>query len=358
MYDRHHPFAASIVSRHCISGTEATRETWHFVLDISGSGIQYQPGDSIGIFPHNDTEKVEAILRHLGCSGDEVVGHTHLRDYLLKKVNFTTPTKKLLTALSHPILEAGDEALKHYVETHDVEETLRGTRLPYEVFIAQMSPLLPRFYSIASSQPVVGDEIHLTVARLFYHVNGKERRGICSHFLCDQARLHEKEISIFLQPTKDFRLPADNTAPIIMIGPGTGVAPFRAFMQERVHRGANPKTSWLFFGERHQKSDFFYEEYWKQLSDNQLLKIDTAFSRDQAHKVYVQDRMWEKKEELWQWLQSGATLYVCGDASHMAKDVEAMLLKIAEAEGKMSFDQARQYIKELRLSKRYLRDVY
>lgn len=358
MYDRHNPFLAKIKSRHVLNKEGASRETWHFVLDIHGSHIEYEPGDSIAIFPQNDHTKVMKILSYLDCSGQEMVGHTDLYNLLLKKVNLSQPTKKLIQALNHQVSFESDEAIKHYIENHDVEETLRGKALPYDVFVEKLSPLLPRFYSIASSRKASPHEIHLTVARVVYHSGGVERRGICSHFLCDQIGLNEPVVPIYLQKTRDFRLPDDDQAPIIMIGPGTGVAPFRAFMQERFSRGAGSLKSWLFFGERHEKTDFFYEEFWRSMEAIHLLKVDTAFSRDQEEKVYVQHKMWQKRKEFWQWLEEGAILYVCGDAGHMAKDVEQMLGAIIQVEGGLSPEATRDYIKSLRSLKRYLRDVY
>jgi sulfite reductase (NADPH) flavoprotein alpha-component len=213
-------------------------------------------------------------------------------------------------------------------------------------------------YSIASSKKYVGDELHLTVARVRYTIDGREKRGICSHFLCDLAAENVPTVPVYLQQTRDFRLPIDDKVPIIMIGPGTGVAPFRAFMQERISKNAHSGKNWLFFGERNRATDFFYEEYWTELVSSGILRLDTAFSRDQQEKVYVQNRMWDAKEEFWKWLQDGAIIYVCGDASHMAKDVDLCLHKIVESEGKLDATGARDYVKVLRHEKRYIRDVY
>jgi sulfite reductase (NADPH) flavoprotein alpha-component len=200
--------------------------------------------------------------------------------------------------------------------------------------------------------------VHLTVARVQYQVSGKERRGVCSHFLCDQMDVENQKVGVYLQSTRDFRLPPSAEIPIIMIGPGTGVAPFRAFMQERMKKCVSYDKNWLFFGERHSKTDFFYEDFWKELVTARVLRLDLAFSRDQEEKIYVQNRMWEKKEDFWKWLENGAVIYVCGNASHMAKDVDAMLHAIVESEGKMPSDKAREFVKKLRHDKRYIRDVY
>lgn len=249
---------------------------------------------------------------------------------------------------------------KEYTEVREVWDVLKENsevKLNPQELCDCLMPLLPRFYSIASSHLLYPNEVHLTVAPLEYEANHHKRRGVCTHFLCSLAVLNEPMIPIYIQPSHGFQPPEDNSKSMIMIGPGTGVAPFRAFMQERIALNATG-GHWLFFGDRNREFDFFYEDYWLELVEQGKLKLDVAFSRDQDHKIYVQNRMWEHREELFHWLENGAYLYVCGDAHHMAKDVEAMLLKIIEHSGNLNEENAKAYLKKLRVEKRYLRDVY
>ena len=372
-YDRHNPFLSKIISRSRLNNAGCSRETWHFILDLQDSDIEYAPGDSVGIIPENDPKKVEKIIKELAATGDEIVddgkGQKYtFRDYLRRKANLAHPTRKLFQeiallkkgALEKLLEKENEEALKKYLTQVDVEELIAEQQVQFEptLFCKLLAPLLPRLYSIASAKSCVGHQVHLTVARVRYQIDSKERRGICSHFLCDLANENEASVPLYLQPTRDFRLPQNDATPIIMIGPGTGVAPFRSFMQERISRGAPSGKCWLFFGERNRKTDFFYEECWNKMIASGMLQVDVAFSRDQEEKIYVQDRMWQKKEEFWQWLVNGAVIYVCGDASRMAKDVDHTLHKIAQSEGKLDEIGARDFIKALRLEKRYIKDVY
>jgi sulfite reductase (NADPH) flavoprotein alpha-component len=350
LYSRQNPFYGSVKSRCRLNKIEGPRQTWHVEIDLHDSGIAYEPGDSVAILPYNDQAKVKKILQHLNATGKELIDGMPLSQFLQLKVNIATPTKRLLDALKSPFSQ--DEKIEF-----DVEEALQmHEKISYEQFVTLLSPLLPRFYSIASSQHRARNGVDLLVAYVNYKVEDKERKGVCSHFLCDQVEIGEKTVGLYLHPTKDFRLPASASTPIIMVGPGTGVAPYRAFLQQRLFEGA--KQNWLFFGECHRYSDFFYEEFWNECVANGFLTLDTAFSRDQKEKVYVQHILWQKRQELWRWLQEGASFYVCGDAHHMAKDVDATLHKIAESEGSLSIEEAKSYMKQLRLSKRYLRDVY
>lgn len=371
-YDRLNPFFSTIVSRYRLNAHSSSRETWHFVLRVPEAEIQYLPGDSVAIYPTNDPAHVFRILEMAKLQPEAVVkdakGNEYsLQDYLLKKVNIAHVPKKCVVELvksgaenSLRALLQDDATLKEYTKTHSLVEIIEENlevQLEAQAFVSSLQPMLPRFYSIASSQSAAADEVHLTVARVHYMIEGRERRGICSHFLCDLAPLHTPCIPLYLQPARDFRLPVDDTRKIIMIGPGTGIAPFRAFMQERVQRKATG-ANWLFFGERHEKNDFFYQEYWNTLVSEGYLYLDVAFSRDTQDKIYVQDRMKAKAKEFWTWLQEGAILYVCGSADKMAKDVDRCLHEIVEQEGGMSPEVAREYVKCLRHEKRYLRDVY
>lgn len=352
-FSRESPFYARIRERYSLNRPGSAKDTQHIVLDLSGSGLTYRAGDCVAILPTNDAELVERILNAIGATGDEEIvdtrreSRTALRSYLTHSAELGQVTKGLMRLVQR-------EAVGHHV--WDLLEESDSSPSPQEL-VDQLLPLMPRFYSIASAQSAVGDEIHLTVANFRYLSNAIERAGVCTHYLCEQAPLREAIIPIYLQPTRHFLLPKRGDSPIIMIGPGTGVAPFRAFLQERMATGATG-GHWLFFGEWTRQCDFLYQEYWEEQVSKGSLRLSTAFSRDQAEKVYVQHRMWEERADLWNWLQQGAYLYVCGDAKRMAKDVEAMLLLIAEEQGNLPKGEGRTWVKELRRDGRYLRDVY
>ncbi len=250
--------------------------------------------------------------------------------------------------------------MKEYQKNHELWDALLDNpevRFTPEEICHLIQPMLPRFYSIASSMKVVGEEVHLTVSYVKYMSNGQQRLGVCSHYLCDMAPMNLATIPVYLQPHHGFTLPADPKADLIMIGPGTGVAPYRAFMQERMAMGASGKH-WLFFGEWNRSYDFFYEDYWTELQAQGKLRVDLAFSRDQEHKIYVQHRMLEQAQDFFQWLEKGAYVFVCGDAHRMAKDVDAVLHRIIQEQGNTDEQGAKSYVKALRSQKRYLRDVY
>lgn len=370
---------ASVKDRYSLSKPDSDKSTYHVILDLKGSDIKYTVGDSIAIHPKNDMEVVQKTLDAIRATGTEMVSDKHnegvyvFRDFLEQKVDLSDLSKKMITvvaeaqtnpvkkeALLQLIAEGNREQLKAFQASREVWDFLQENQeVPFtpQELVQVMQPQLPRFYSIASSQAVVGDEVHLTVAELIYESNGHTRRGICTHYLCRLAPLHAQEIPIYVQASKDFHLPTDPNVPIIMIGPGTGVAPFRAFMQERFARG-DKGSSWLFFGERYRNKTFFYEEDWQEWEKTNLFRIDTAFSRDQAHKIYVQHLMLEKGKELYDWIKNGAIIYVCGDALEMAKDVDAALHKIVETYTPCSEAEAKEFVKALRKSGKYLRDVY
>lgn len=379
-YNKQNPFLASIKERQPLSKTGSQKNTQHLVIDISGSGLVYEVGDSIGIFARHDPDLIGKTLRAMKAHGHEIVHfkqsgqEMQLAECLASKSNITDLSPKFLREVYNRQIEPqkkrdleilldenNREAMKEYLEKHEIWDFLETHHevsfYPQEV-VDLLMPLLPRFYSIASSQKYVGEEVHLTVAPLEYESNGHKRRGVCTHFICELAELHQPVVPIFIQHAHNFRLPNDHHSDLIMIGPGTGVAPFRAFLQERLLFAQAKGKHWLFFGEKMRAYDFFYEEDWKQYGGHGHLRLELAFSRDQDYKVYVQDKMFENGEELFRWLEGGAYLYVCGDAARMAKDVEAMLHKVIQEYGFKTPIESKEYIKRMRQEKRYLRDVY
>lgn len=377
--DRMHPVSVTLKERYLLTKEGSSKQTYHLVLDLKGSGVQFAVGDSIAIYACNDPRLVSHLLEAMHASGDEVINDPRsgtaisLRDFLSKKANLSRLTPSFLklvheyepehdkrNQIGHLLQKENKTRLSEYLSQHDPLDVLKEykeLKAPLQELCAQFGPLLPRFYSAASSLVAAPDEVHLTVALFTFSHSGEQRFGVASHFLCHMAEKGTTSIPVYVQPATGFTLPEDPTAPIIMIGPGTGVAPFRAFLQERAAKGA-PGKNWLFFGECNRKSDFFYEEFWQQHVSRGSLRLDLAFSRDQPEKIYVQHRMLEAAADLWSWLQEGAILYVCGDAEHMAKDVEATLLQIFQSQGGHSPESAKEHLKSLRAQKRYLRDVY
>lgn len=378
-YNKANPFYASITQRYNLCAPGSDKDTYHVVLDLKGSEMTYRVGDSIAIFSVNDPEVVNRTLRALHALGSEIIIDKHsgeeyqLDQFLIKKANLVEVPRKLISEMSQRqtnhkkkerleflFAEGQKEALKEYQASHEVwdalEENSEVVFAPQE-FCNLLMPLLPRFYSIASSMLAVGEEVHLTVAELKYETNGYQRHGVCTHFLCQLAPLDEKVVPVYLHPSHGFTLPEDPSVPIIMVGPGTGVAPFRAFMQERIAQGATG-LNWLIFGERHREFNFYYGEYFQNLAKAGKLRLETAFSRDQEHKIYVQHRMLEHGAELFALIENRAIFYVCGDAHRMAKDVDAALHHVVQKHGNLDEQGAKEYIKQLKAEKRYLRDVY
>ena len=376
-FSRKNPFPAPLHVNRKLTGEGSQKETRHFELNLDGSGLVYECGDSIGVFPKNDPALAEEILHALHATGDEQVPGNEgtpkpLRAALLQDYQITQPSKQFVQA----ICERGGEAasllreLQDPLRKHDLEEYLWG--LEYidflqahqsihftpEEFVKLLRKLQPRLYSIASSQKSHPKAVHLTIAVVKYESHGRKRKGVASTFLAERVGESDR-VPVFVHTAKGFRLPEDGNTPIIMVGPGTGVAPFRAYLQDRKATGAKGKN-WLFFGEQRRGSDFLYEEEFTALQGEGILtRFDTAFSRDQAHKVYVQNRMIENAAEIWKWISAeGAHFFVCGDASRMAKDVDAALLKIVETEGGKTPEEAAAYVEELKKTKRYKRDVY
>jgi len=379
-YDKDNPFLAKITERYLLNAPGGDKETIHCVIDLSGSGLQYEAGDSIGIYCENDPVIVRQILDALGFTGKEPVMLPKMDEpidiftALLDKLSLAQPTRKFMEFLKEKegsliereqirelLLPENKEQLKTYLEEReyvDLLEEYPSLKVTPQELVDHMRRLVPRMYSIASSPHCYPNEVHLTVAVLRYKTNQRDREGVATCYLADRKALNSPSLPIFLSKSHHFRLPEDDSVDVIMVGPGTGIAPFRAFMQERSYKKASGRN-WLFFGERTSQYDYLYSADWgKYLEEGTLNRLDLAFSRDQAHKIYVQDRMLESAPELWQWLNKGAYFYVCGDAKRMAKDVDAALHKICEREGNLSEDEAKAYIRELKKEKRYVKDVY
>lgn len=371
-HDRDRPFAAEVLENQRIVSRDSEREVRHLELSLQGAGLSYQPGDALGVWPRNPPALVEDFLRTLRLDGTADVTHEGRRLPLARWL----AQERELTKLSRPLLAAhaaasGDQALARALEpeqraaladlldTHQPIDLLRRYPVDWsaEQLVAALRPLTPRLYSIASSPKVVGEEeVHLTVAVVAYQAHGSAHLGAASAFLA--ATGDETRVPVFVEPNERFRLPADASRDLIMIGPGTGVAPFRAFVQERQAVGAAGRN-WLFFGNRHFERDFLYQAEWLQaLKDGALNRLDLAFSRDAAAKTYVQHKLKEQGRELYAWLREGAHLYVCGDATHMAKDVHEALVEVAVAHGGLSAEDARGWLAELLQEGRYARDVY
>ncbi len=371
-YSRQNPFPGKlVVNRRLNPGSQ--KDTRHLEVDLSGSGLSFVVGDSMAVYPSNDPELVGEILHAIGATGEELVPPPKgepipLRAALSTEYLITQPTPKLLRAIaerasSAPLLnELLDPERKHDLDTYlyglEVIDFLAehpSAKFAPEEFVGLLSKLQPRLYSIASSPNAFPDQVHFTLDVVRYESHGRERKGVCSTFMAERA-----DAAMPVYPTSSkFRMPDNPDTPMIMVGPGTGIAPFRAFLQERQAIGARGK-SWLFFGSQQEKCDYFYKEEFDQLrQEGYLARIDCAFSRDQEHKVYVQHRMAENSAQLWKWIEEdGAHFFVCGDAKRMAKDVDATLKKIVQTEGGKSPDQANEYIEQLKKDKRYKRDVY
>ncbi|WP_020171650.1 sulfite reductase subunit alpha [Gordonia polyisoprenivorans] len=371
-WGRKNPYPATIVANTVLSGPGSDKEVRHLVISLGDSGITYEPGDGISIAPVNDAALVERVISRLGATGDEPITDRKstrtLRDALTRQYEIATPSKYLVDYIAsrsqdpellHLVSTGDKEALDAWLWGKDVLDLLEvdpSLTITPEELLAELRPLAHRVYSISSSPRAHQGTVHITMATVRYRSGERERGGVCSTFLAD--RRHDGDtVDIFITPNKSFRLPADDAA-TIMIGPGTGIAPFRAFLHERQARGCSGRN-WLFFGDRHHATDYLYADEIDQFrADGVLTRVDLAFSRDQDRKVYVQDRMREQGAELFAWLESGAHLYVCGDATRMARDVETTLTEIIAEHGSRSADQAGDYLDQLKKDKRYLRDVY
>lgn len=354
-YDKKNPFAAILLDVTCLNKEGSSKEVNHVELSLAGSGLEYEAGDALGVWPVNCTELVQQLLDAGGWTGREAIqlktGPTSLREALIGRLDTCVVTPALYESAGF------DGTEDHWKESHvlDVIEAA-ASLFDAQAFVDTLRPLTPRLYSIASSPTAHPGEVHLTVGAVRYHQRDKPRKGVASTFLADRCPVGGK-VGVYVHKSAHFHLPQDE-APLIMIGPGTGIAPFRAFLEERETRGAVGK-SWLFFGDRNEATDFLYREQFETyLASGRLDRLDAAWSRDRDEKVYVQDKMREAGEELFAWLENGACVFVCGDASRMAQDVDAALHDIIAKQGGLSLDEAEAYVNDLKSNHRYQRDVY
>lgn len=373
-YGKKNPFSAETLDKVVLNGEGSAKETLHFELSLAGSGLSYEPGDALAVIPVNAPEMVKDIIQAAKLTGNEEVevkdaGRKLLADALREDYDITALSRAVLTKLA----EAGNSAALRELLAEDAKERFKEFSTGREIIdaIVEFAPnglsaaaltgifrkLPPRLYSIASSPLAHADEVHLTVSSVRYESHDRKRNGVCSTYLADHVKPGDS-VLVFVQPNKNFRLPADGSTPIIMVGPGTGIAPFRAFVEHRAALGS-PGKNWLFFGDQHYTYDFLYQLEWQEyLKEGALTRLDVAFSRDQPEKVYVQHRMLQHAKDLYQWLEEGAHFYVCGDATHMAHDVHETLISIVESQAGISREAAEAYVENLKKTKRYQRDVY
>jgi len=367
VYDKKNPYSSELSEKIVLNGTGSIKETLHVELSLEGSGLTYQPGDSLGIYPENRREDIEAVLAATGLEANSKLGDTTLAEAL--KTDFDITSLSPAIAMKYnKVVESEDlqkaledkAAFKDWIwgrQLVDLLESYPNKKWDVDTFTGLLRPLAPRLYSIASSQAAHPDEVHLTIAAVRYSAHGRDRVGVCSTYVADKVDIGGTA-KVFFHSNNNFRLPENDETPIIMVGPGTEIAPFRAFIEERAAREANGKN-WLFFGDQHFSYDFLYQLDWLDyLEDGILTELSTAFSRDQKEKIYVQHRLEERGAEIWEWLEKGAYFYVCGDATRMAKDVNQALLDIAQEHGKKSPEDAKVWLTALRKEKRYQRDVY
>lgn len=369
-YTKDAPLTATLSVNQKITGRNSEKDVRHIEIDLGDSGLRYQPGDAQGVWYQNDPALVKELVELLWLKGDESVTvdgkALPLAEALEWHFELTVNTANIVEnyatlTRSEPLLPlVGDKAqLQHYAATTPIVDMVRFSpaQLDAQALIDLLRPLTPRLYSIASAQAEVESEVHITVGVVRYDIEGRARAGGASSFLADRVE-EEGEVRVFIEHNDNFRLPANPQTPVIMIGPGTGIAPFRAFMQQRAADGAEGKN-WLFFGNPHFTEDFLYQVEWQRyVKEGLLSRIDLAWSRDQKEKIYVQDKLREQGAELWRWINDGAHIYVCGDARRMAADVEKALLEVIAEFGGMDLESADEYLSELRVERRYQRDVY
>ena len=372
-YSRKNPFPAELTERVLLNGEGSAKETIHLEFSLEGSGLEYEAGDALAVVPHNAADVVEDFIKTTGLDPDGVVFVKEQEYTLLNAL-----TSQLdITSLSLPVMKRYNEIardakleklldpsnkakLQDYLYGREIIDLLHefpAQEITADALVGIMRKLPPRLYSIASSPKAHPGEVHLTVGVVRYDAHNRQRKGVCSTYLSDRIAAGDRA-EVFVTPNKHFKIPANGDTPIIMVGPGTGIAPFRAFVEERKAINAKGKN-WLFFGDQHYLTDFLYQTEWQEhLADGDLTKLDLAFSRDQKRKIYVQDRMRDNAKEFYDWLEQGAYFYVCGDASRMATDVDVALHEIIEQQGNLNKDETKAYVKKLKDEKRYLRDVY
>ncbi|MEK5238337.1 assimilatory sulfite reductase (NADPH) flavoprotein subunit [Paenibacillus sp. FSL L8-0470] len=375
VYSRNHPFHAEVLENLNLNGRGSDRETRHLELSLAGSNLSFEPGDSLGVYPENHPQLVADIIAAMGWNSDESVPLNKkgeegtLREALLRHYEITVLTKPLLEQAAQLSASAGlhallapdhQQELKSYIQGRDLLDLVQDFA-PWEVparsFVTILRKLPARLYSIASSYNANPDEVHFTVRAVRYESHGRDRYGVCSVHCAERVQPGDT-LPIYIQNNPNFKLPANSEVPVIMIGPGTGVAPFRSFLEEREEQGASGRT-WLFYGDRHFVTDFLYQTDWQRmLKDGVLNKLDVAFSRDTEEKVYVQHRILEQSRELYAWLQEGAHVYVCGDEKHMAHDVHSALVTVIQRESGLSPEEAAAYLEHMQQEQRYQRDVY
>ena len=377
LYTARRPFAGTRIGGARLTPPGAPKETWHHAISLAGSGIAYEPGDSLGVWPRNPEPLVDAVLARLGAGGDEPVqagahGELPFRDALARACDLEIVSRRLLEACvaagaAHfgPLLEkGGEESLKRYLrgwdDVHDVLDVLNdapGVAFAPHEFVGLLRTLQPRLYSIASSRRAHPDEAHLLVLSVVYTSRGRRHLGVASTFVNERWPLGTTAPVYTQDAQKHFGMPADPATPMIMIGPGTGLAPFRGFLEERDVTGASGRN-WLFFGDQSRSWGYYYEPELTAWESRGLVQIDLAFSRDQPHKIYVQHRMRERARQFYAWLEEGAEIFICGDKARMAADVQAEIQKIVETEGRRTQEQAAEYLAQLRREKRLKLDVY
>jgi sulfite reductase (NADPH) flavoprotein alpha-component len=373
-YGKKNPFPAETTEKVILNGEGSSKETLHLEFSLAASGLSYEPGDALAVIPVNAPEMIKDIIQAAKLTGNEEVevknaGRKLLADALREDYDITALSRAVLTKLA----EASNSAALRELLAEDAKERLKEFSTGREIIdaLVEFAPhglsadaltgifrkLPPRLYSIASSPLAHADEVHLTVSAVRYETHGRKRNGVCSTYLADLVKTGDSA-QVFVQPNKNFRLPADGSTPVIMVGPGTGIAPFRAFVEHRAALGS-PGKNWLFFGDQHYTNDFLYQLEWQEhLKEGTLTRLDLAFSRDQPEKIYVQHRMLQQAKDLYQWLEEGAHFYVCGEAARMAHDVHETLISIVESQAGISREAAEAYVENLKKTKRYQRDVY
>jgi len=372
-FNRKNPFSSKITLNRLLTSEKSSKETRHYEFSLAGSGLTYEAGDALNVIPQNCPELVADIVKAISCTGeeDEPVNGVlmSLSDALRTHFEIKLPSKELLQEIANRsgdqalngLLESGDKNdLGKYLwgrDTLDILLQFPGIEFSAAEFLALLKPLQHRAYSISSSGKMHTDSVHLTVASVRYNAHQRDHKGVCSTYIADLVD-SDTEVKIFFSPNKSFRVPEDDSLPMIMVGPGTGIAPFRAFLQEREFRKASGQN-WLLFGDRNAATDYIYQDEIEAMQEKGVLnRLDLAFSRDQEQKIYVQDRMIENGAEMFSWLEQGGSFFVCGDATYMAKDVDKALHTIIETHGNKSAEQAVDYVNQLKKEKRYVRDVY